>query len=470
MLTQMPAPSSTEAATASRGQISTCQWNGSSPRSGAACRTAFQASRVAQDGAQAAGRVQERRRRARRVGRLAGVRVGHDPELVGEPAPARGERAQPVGAADRARVLVPGARRTGRTRPRRRAARRRPPAGRRSNGHELGVGVVERRAGRRPLVDRRQQVGGARRAVVRAAQLPGDQGLAHHLVGQLGEGGHVGGAVDHDLLARDRRELVRDDAHRPAGRVRRAPSARPSASTSGGVIASWPSQNGQVAASAIRVVRPSAPGPPERPGATMTGTPVRGLRRTSIRRRPFRAFRRPEDVDRDGQDGGRVVRARDLEQRLQVAQLEGDRVLAITAAASASFADAWNSPSAAITFARRSRSASAWRAIARCMPVGISTSFTSTTLTLMPHGAVCSSMICCRIWLILSRSDRSSSSVCWPSTLRSVVCEIWRCREAEVGHLDDRRGRVTTRKYATAFTRTGTLSRGDHLLRRARRA
>ncbi len=43
--------------------------------------------------------------------------------------------------------------------------------------------------------------------------------------------------------------------------VSAAPDARPSASTSGGVIASWPSQNGQVAASAMRVVRPSAPGP-----------------------------------------------------------------------------------------------------------------------------------------------------------------------------------------------------------------
>ena len=61
----------------------------------------------------------------------------------------------------------------------------------------------------------------------------------------------------------------------------------------------------------------------------------------------------------------------------------------ITFAASFSRSDAWNSPSAAITFARRSRSASAWRAIARCMPCGISTSFTSTIETLMPHGAVC---------------------------------------------------------------------------------
>ncbi len=60
-----------------------------------------------------------------------------------------------------------------------------------------------------------------------------------------------------------------------------ASPGRPSASTSGGVMASCPSQNGHVAASAMRVVRPSAPGRAERPGATTTGTPVSGLRRRS---------------------------------------------------------------------------------------------------------------------------------------------------------------------------------------------
>ena len=96
----------------------------------------------------------------------------------------------------------------------------------------------------------------------------------------------------------------------------------------------------------------------------------------------------------------------------------------ITFAASLRRSEAWNSPSAAITFARRSRSASAWRAIARCMPLGISTSFTSTIETLIPQGDVASSMICWRIALILSRSERSSSRTCWPSTLLSVVWAI----------------------------------------------
>ena len=97
---------------------------------------------------------------------------------------------------------------------------------------------------------------------------------------------------------------------------------------------------------------------------------------------------------------------------------------AMIAAASLSRSDAWYSPSAAITLARRSRSASAWRAIARCMSLGISTSLTSTIETLIPHGEVASSMIVCRISLILSRSDSTSSSTCWPSTDRKVVCAI----------------------------------------------
>src|SRR5439155_7046525 len=130
----------------------------------------------------------------------------------------------------------------------------------------------------------------------------------------------------------------------------------------------------------------------------------------------------------------------------------------ITFAASFRRSDAWNSPSALITFARRSRSASACRAIARCMPAGISTSLTSTAETLIPQGPVASSMISWRIALIFSRSDRSSSSTCCPSTDRNVVwafCDVATmkfstCTIASFG--------ATILKYATALTRTGTLS------------
>ncbi len=94
-------------------------------------------------------------------------------------------------------------------------------------------------------------------------------------------------------------------------------------------------------------------------------------------------------------------------------------------AACARVSEAWSSPCAAITLARRSRSASACRAIARFIDSGRSTSFTSTAETSIPQGSVRSSMIRFRIPLIFSRSDRSSSSSTSPSTERSVVCASW---------------------------------------------
>ena len=100
-------------------------------------------------------------------------------------------------------------------------------------------------------------------------------------------------------------------------------------------------------------------------------------------------------------------------------------VLARTWAAWASFSAAWNSPSALMTFARRSRSASACLDIARCMSCGRSTCLTSTAVTFTPHGSVCWSMIRWSCWLTWSREARRSSSSTCPSTLRSVVCEIW---------------------------------------------
>src|SRR5262245_51919445 len=109
-------------------------------------------------------------------------------------------------------------------------------------------------------------------------------------------------------------------------------------------------------------------------------------------------------------------------------------------------------------FARRSRSASAWRAIARCIPVGISTSFTSTIETFTPQGEVASSMMLCRIELILSRSERSSSSMCCPSTDRRVVCEIWEVAAMKFSTCTIAAFGSMIRKYATALTLTGTLS------------
>ena len=64
-----------------------------------------------------------------------------------------------------------------------------------------------------------------------------------------------------------------------------------------------------------------------------------------------------------------------------------------------SFTAAWYSPSAATIFARRSRSASASFAIARCIFSGSTMSLISTAVTWVPHGPVCPSMtfLICRL-------------------------------------------------------------------------
>jgi hypothetical protein len=93
--------------------------------------------------------------------------------------------------------------------------------------------------------------------------------------------------------------------------------------------------------------------------------------------------------------------------------------------ASPSAVAASDSPSALMIFARFSRSASACRAIARFMLSGSWMSFSSTSVTSTPQSNVETSRISRMSELMLSVSDSVSSSVCWPTTLRSVVCAIW---------------------------------------------
>ena len=78
------------------------------------------------------------------------------------------------------------------------------------------------------------------------------------------------------------------------------------------------------------------------------------------------------------------------------------------------------SPRAWMTLARRSRSA--WRAMARRIVSGSSTSLTSTRATLTPHGLASSSMICWSRRLMTSRLASSSSCSTCPRTERSVIC------------------------------------------------
>lgn len=60
----------------------------------------------------------------------------------------------------------------------------------------------------------------------------------------------------------------------------------------------------------------------------------------------------------------------------------------MAAAAWDSFAEACGSPSATMTRARVSRSASAWRDIERSIPSGSEMSMTSTRSMVMPHSSL----------------------------------------------------------------------------------
>lgn len=77
----------------------------------------------------------------------------------------------------------------------------------------------------------------------------------------------------------------------------------------------------------------------------------------------------------------------------------------ITSDAAPSSPAASASPWATMIFARFSRSASASRAIARCMLSGSWMSLSSTTVTSTPHSSVWTSMISRMFWLILSGSE-----------------------------------------------------------------
>ena len=114
----------------------------------------------------------------------------------------------------------------------------------------------------------------------------------------------------------------------------------------------------------------------------------------------------------------------------------------MTAAACASFSDASSSPAAWMIFARFSRSASACRAIARCMSGGRSTCFTSTADTLMPHGSVCWSRICCSCWFSCSRSRQQVVELHLAEHAAQRRLRELRRRVVVVLDLDDRPARI----------------------------
>ena len=184
MLIHTPAPSSAAAAIVSRGHTSACQCQRSHAL-GRRVDDAVPGQVGAQDGAQPPGRVGDRRRELAPAG-LGDVRVGCDPELVGEPAPGRRDRPQAVGVPDGARVLDT-------ERPAQVAVLGERGGLRLDHGRDLGkrddlgVGVIERRSRGGALVHRHHRPG--RLAAVRlAARAPGLGGRREHVGRQVGEG------------------------------------------------------------------------------------------------------------------------------------------------------------------------------------------------------------------------------------------------------------------------------------------
>src|SRR6266516_5361018 len=105
----------------------------------------------------------------------------------------------------------------------------------------------------------------------------------------------------------------------------------PTRNVSGGVLSSRPSQKGHSSSSASvgSSANPaSAPGRRRRFGATTTRRPESGSVRRSRAVVAAPLEERADQVDRGREDDRRRIRAAsDLEQRLEVAQLERDRML-----------------------------------------------------------------------------------------------------------------------------------------------
>ncbi len=127
-------------------------------------------------------------------------------------------------------------------------------------------------------------------------------------------------------------------------------------------------------------------------------------------------------------------------------------------AASAIFSDACSSPSAAMILARRSRSASAWRPMARWICSGRSRSRSSTRRTSTPHSSVWRSSAWRSSASMTSRLDRSSSRSWWPTTERSAVWAISEEAWYQFCTLTTEATGSMTRRKATASSCRVTLS------------
>ena len=273
--TQMPAPSSIEAATVSRA-TARCA-SGTSHPGRSLVQQGVPGQIRAQQPAQPRDRIGQCAARGRVQRRVWSVVYRRDPGLERHARERRAEDDQTV-------LLVHGC---SRQRAQRAAGSERgsllhDPRRRIGERHQLRVRVVERCAGRGALVDRCQHVARAAREQRGSAAdaRPPSPSPSPPGAGRPARSRDAARAPPPRGRGRPgtcSAPLARSSpgcppARRPAGR-------RPA--ISGGVIASWPSQNGQCSASPTRVVRPVAPGREARPGTTSTVSPVSGCVRRS---------------------------------------------------------------------------------------------------------------------------------------------------------------------------------------------
>ena len=126
--------------------------------------------------------------------------------------------------------------------------------------------------------------------------------------------------------------------------------------------------------------------------------------------------------------------------------------------------DACSSPSAVMTRARRSRSASAWRAIDRFIESGSTTSLISTRSMCTPQPSAGLSIINSRPWLRRSRLDSRSSRSLLPMIERSDVCATCPIAAHVVLHVDGRTHRIRDLEVDDGIHAHGHVVAGDAVL------
>ena len=131
-----------------------------------------------------------------------------------------------------------------------------------------------------------------------------------------------------------------------------------------------------------------------------------------------------------------------------------------------SFSDASSSPSAEMTRARRSRSASACRDIERRMPSGSAMSLISTRSMLTPQSSVGASMTALSSPLMASRSASNVSRSARPITERIEVCGDLRGGPQVVVDVHDRADRVADPEVHDGVDADRHVVPGDRVLRR----